>query len=61
MIMPFTCPTCGGHKTVQKPPHIAGDQRTWVAGDTALYPCPSCNGTGILWNEIDSMVRGEKE
>ncbi len=51
--MPFTCPTCGGHKTVQKPHWVAGDQEKWTAGDTALYPCPSCNGTGILWNEID--------
>ncbi len=52
--MPFTCPTCGGYKTVQKPPHIAGDQRTWDSDNIALYPCPSCNGSGILWNEINS-------
>jgi hypothetical protein len=53
MIIPFTCPTCGGHKTVQKPPWVAGDQREWVSGNTCQsYPCPSCNGQGILWNEI---------
>ena len=52
--MPFTCPTCGGYKTVQKPPWVAGDQPRWVSAGTELYSCPSCNGSGILWNEINS-------
>jgi hypothetical protein len=53
MKVAFTCPTCGGQKTVQKPPWVAGDQQTWVSGDTTLYPCPSCNGSGILWEEME--------
>ena len=51
MIIPFTCPTCHGHKTVSKPPWVAGDQMTWVSGGTEIYPCPSCNGSGVIWNE----------
>ncbi len=54
MTVPFTCPTCGGHKTVQKPPWIAGDQQTWLASNAhEFYSCPSCEGTGIIWNEIN--------
>ncbi len=52
MIIPFCCPTCGGQKTVSKPSWIAGDQQTWVSGGIEFYPCPSCNGSGILWHEI---------
>lgn len=52
MIMPFTCSTCKGYKTVQKPPWIVGDQPLWVSNSAGnCYPCPSCNGTGIVWNE----------
>ena len=51
MNIPFSCPTCGGHKTVQKPPWDAGDQQRWVSAGTELYSCPSCNGQGILWND----------
>ena len=46
---PFTCPTCGGHKTVQKPPWIAGDQEHWDSTSNEFYPCPTCNATGIIW------------
>lgn len=61
MKTPFACPTCCGHKTVQKPPWIAGDQQTWVSSDYTPYPCPSCNGTGIIWGEEvnwDILVKG---
>ncbi len=49
--LPFSCPTCYGHGTVQKPPWIAGDQLTWTGSSVELYQCPSCSGTGIIWNE----------
>jgi Zn finger protein HypA/HybF involved in hydrogenase expression len=42
------CPNCHGQKTVSKPPYIAGDQETWTAGDSKLYPCPTCNATGYI-------------
>ena len=49
---PFRCPVCNGQGTVSKPPHIAGDQDTWVASDTDnLFQCPACGGTGIIWSE----------
>lgn len=48
MTIPFTCPTCHGHGTVQKPPWIAGDQMTWASNEMELYPCPSCNGNGFV-------------
>lgn len=51
MKIPFSCPTCGGHTTVQKPLWVAGDQQTWISGGTEFYPCPSCNGTGMIWYE----------
>ncbi len=59
MIIPFTCPTCHGQGTVSKPPYVAGDQSTWESTGTGLYPCPSCNGTGIIWNEIARFVGNE--
>jgi len=60
MIMPFTCPTCHGHGTVSKPPWIAGDQITWDAPNAwDLYPCQSCNGSGVIWNEIARFVGNE--
>lgn len=48
MKIPFSCPTCHGQKTVQKPPWIAGDQGTWVASNLNLYPCPTCDASGIV-------------
>ncbi len=54
MIMPFRCPTCHGHGTVSKPHWIVGDTQTWVSLRTELYPCPSCNGTGVIWTEIQT-------
>ena len=45
------CPVCGGYGTVSKPSSVAGDQRTWSSSDTTSYPCPACDGTGILWEQ----------
>ena len=59
MKIPFSCPTCGGHKTVQKPPWVAGDQPRWVSNNITLYPCPSCNGTGIIWDGDVGIKTGE--
>ncbi len=57
MTTPFACPVCNGQKTVSKPPWVAGDQPTWSASNAwELYPCPSCNGAGIVWHEV-----GEKK
>ena len=50
--VPHACPVCGGHKTVQKPPNIAGDQQAWAASDIGFYPCPACDGTGIIWETL---------
>ena len=49
MAIPHRCPVCNGHKTVNKPPWIAGDQQTWYSDSTQPYPCQACNGTGIIW------------
>ena len=52
--IPHACPVCGGHKTVQKPPHVAGDQDTWMAADCSIhYPCPACDGTGVVWEVVE--------
>ena len=48
---PHCCPNCGGHKTVSKPPWIAGDKNEWPSSGTKTYPCPTCNETGIIWEE----------
>jgi Zn finger protein HypA/HybF involved in hydrogenase expression len=56
----YLCPNCHGQKTVSKPPHIAGDQETWTAGDSKLYPCPTCNGMGYIisaGNPMTAMFR----
>jgi len=45
----FCCPTCGGYKTVSKPPWVAGDVDYWVSSDVGTYPCPTCTGTGLIW------------
>lgn len=47
----FACPVCNGHKTVSRPPWVAGDQPTWDGTGTQVYPCPACNGTGLVWKE----------
>lgn len=52
-MIPFSCPTCHGHGTVQKPPWVAGDQTTWVSTTTGSYPCRCCNGTGIVWTKAE--------
>jgi hypothetical protein len=46
---PHTCPVCSGHKTVSKPPNVAGDIASWSVGDLCLYACPACNANGIIW------------
>ena len=55
MKIPFSCPVCHGHGTVQKPTWVAGDQNTWISSEINLYPCPSCNGTGIIWGEQEEQ------
>ncbi len=55
-----SCPTCNGHGTVQKPSWIAGDQLTWESSGTAVYPCKSCNGTGLIWEEIENSTADER-
>ena len=48
------CPVCSGQGTVSRPPWIAGDQETWVATGTALYPCHACNGKGWIKTSSES-------
>ncbi len=43
-----TCPKCGGQGHVGKPPYIAGDQHSWVTGNTGGYECPVCHGSGMV-------------
>lgn len=50
--IPHTCPTCHGQKTVSRPPWTAGDASEWLAYDTAMYPCPTCDATGIVWESV---------
>lgn len=52
------CPNCHGQKTVSKPPYIAGDQETWTAGDSKLYPCPTCNGMGYIVTAPTTPAQG---
>ncbi len=57
MIAPYTCPTCRGQGTVTKPSWLGGDKSTWVTfGTGELFPCPSCNGCGIVWNEMNEIL-----
>ncbi len=60
MKLAFSCPTCHGHGIVSKPPWLAGDQMTWAASSCSCYPCRSCNGSGIVWSEVD-YIQQEKE
>jgi DnaJ-class molecular chaperone len=42
-----TCPRCNGQGIIDKPPHIFGQQQTWV--DTQMnHPCPVCCGKMII-------------
>lgn len=50
---PHKCPACDGHKTVSRPPWIAGDQCTWSDTSTAPYPCQTCEGTGVVWESVN--------
>lgn len=56
---PHRCPVCNGHKTVSRPPHIAGDVPTWSACSIETYPCPACDATGIVWSHEIVEYRGE--
>ena len=42
------CPNCNGQRTVSRPPHVAGDQDTWISGNTGPYPCPTCDAKGYI-------------
>lgn len=42
------CPVCDGQRLVNKPPHVAGDQATWMDDGTGPYPCKRCEGTGTI-------------
>lgn len=53
MSEPKTCPVCNGAKTVSRPPHITGDQPTWVSSGLSAYACVACNATGIVWTAED--------
>jgi DnaJ-class molecular chaperone len=41
------CPMCKGQGTVNKPPWISGDQKTWISNQTQ-YICKMCNGNGKI-------------
>ncbi len=43
-----TCPNCNGAKTVSRPPWIAGDVQTWMAGGDQRFPCPTCEARGYI-------------
>jgi hypothetical protein len=51
---PHLCPKCHGQKTVSKPPWVPGDVQTWTSSDAGPYPCPVCEGHGVLW-EMDQF------
>jgi hypothetical protein len=51
MNTPHCCPVCNGHKTVSRPPWVAGDVESWVSTNTTGYECPACKGTGIVWEK----------
>lgn len=42
------CPVCDGQGHLNKPPHVPGDQATWLSGTTASWPCKRCDGTGTI-------------
>jgi hypothetical protein len=42
------CPNCNGHKTVSRPPWIAGDQTSWTSTSTQIFQCPTCEGLGYI-------------
>ena len=46
---PYCCPVCNGHKTVSRPPWVAGDVESWTDSGTKAYECRACNGTGVIW------------
>lgn len=42
------CPKCRGQKHVQTPPWVAGDMPVYTISSTQSYPCPVCEGRGVL-------------
>ncbi len=52
MSTPHKCPVCDGTGKVSRPPHIAGDQKSWMDSSSGPYDCQPCLGTGVLW-ELD--------
>lgn len=49
-VQPFKCPVCDGSTKVSRPPHVAGDQDTWMSGSPGeLYDCAACDASGVIW------------
>ena len=60
MKIPFRCPVCGGNGLV---PNGFYRQTSggWLTEDTALEPCRSCGGTGIVYAEQDETFEMKVE
>jgi len=54
--MPFVCPVCRGNGLV---PNGFYDQVGGQWSTTSITPeiCRSCDGTGIVWNEENELIK----
>lgn len=50
------CPVCDGTGLVSRPPHIAGDQRSWSSTSAAPHPCKRCEGIGTIATPASAPV-----
>lgn len=55
--IPHKCPCCDGSGLVSRPPYVAGDQVEWVSTSCGPWRCKSCNGTGVLWPNIQNKEK----
>jgi len=56
MATPHKCPVCEGCGKVQWPPGYTGSP-FFAAMRTDGYTCPTCNGTGIVWEPDLPIVK----
>jgi len=54
MKTPYRCPVCNGQGLVQNGFYMAIGVDSYNSTNAMPETCRSCNGTGVVWDEIES-------